>query len=291
MPMLTVSRAVLGSCLVVLVFAMAPVARAHDSLGPPDAPHTGWPPDEDWVMEHWIPFDEARLQAALGLPGVQLEAYTLNDHHTFAELARRRGVDVDALADDLVAPWQGQVAPAELAVLRDRTVRVLTQGHLAQHVFFHVFHRFGLEPVAPRLFGVSAHHLNALRLQGMTPLEVSRRHGGASEAEMIRGLAALLRQHRDDAVAGRQEPAAEADRMLARQLARLPCWVRSLRPTADPGNPYGKAIRQHGPHPRAWPSTAQERRVDEARAERFRRHMRWTCWPRLPRWRWPAPPA
>ena len=37
------------------------------------------------------------------------------------------------------------------AVLRDHTLRLLTQGHLAQHVLFHSFHTVGLEAATRRL--------------------------------------------------------------------------------------------------------------------------------------------
>jgi hypothetical protein len=116
------------------IVGIPPVAIAHDNLAPRGAPHR-WLPHEPWVMQHRIPFDEARLQAALGLRGRQLESYTLDDHHRLADLARWRGLDPDALADELVAPWRSQVGDDELAVLRKRTMRLLTQGHLAQHVF------------------------------------------------------------------------------------------------------------------------------------------------------------
>jgi hypothetical protein len=136
-------------------------------------------------MRHWVPFDRERLERALRLRGRSLEAYLFNDHHTLAELARRRGINVNWLADHLVAPWQPIVDAQNLAVLRGRTVRVLTQGHLAQHVF---------------------------RTQQAWP--------------------------------------AQADRILARQVETLPCWLRSLVPAMDPGGPYGKATWQHGRHAR-----------------------------------------
>jgi hypothetical protein len=280
-------RLMLCLCLIGLVpigiLGAAASAVGHDSLSPSGALHR-WLPNERWVMRHWIPFDEHTLQADLGLPGRQLESFTLNDHHTLAALARQRGIDVDSLTDDLVAPWRKQVDEERLALLRDRTQRVLTQGHLAQHVFFHVFHSFGLAPVARELFGVSSHHLDVLRMHGMTPLAVARRHGGEPERVIVRRLVRLLRRHRNIAVARREELPAEADRFLARQIARLPCWVRSLRPTTDPGNPYGKGIHEHGSHPRDWPQTARQRRDDERRVEQFRRALQWTCWPRIPRW-------
>ncbi len=141
-------RAIMAALVVMCVFA-AP-ARAHDSLAPAGAGHN-WLPDEEWVHRHWLPFDERQVEAALGLRGRELEAYLYDDHHTLAALARARGVGLDALVDRLLAGW-GDVP--QRAVLRERTVRVLEQGHLAQHLFFHVFHGLELHPHSEHLFGM-----------------------------------------------------------------------------------------------------------------------------------------
>ena len=237
-------------------------------------------------MEHRIPFDERRLRRVLDLRAGELEAYLLDDHHTLAALAAHRGLRVDALADYLVAPWTGRVSARRITWLHERTMRLLTQGHLAQHVFFHVFHRFGLHPVASRLFGVNAAHLDRLRKRGLTPLQIARRHGGATRRVMIAALRRLVRARNRRAVAMQESWPSEARRLQARQLRMVPCWVRSLTPTADPGNPYGKGLAEHGPHERGWPATARARRIDEQQVETLRRHLRRSCWPSVHRWHW-----
>lgn len=276
--------------LVVLIIlsVVGPVSAAtgHDSLAPPGAAHQ-WLPDEPWVMEHRIPFDHAVLERELGLRGRRLEAYLFNDHHTLAILALRRGIEVEALADRLVAPWHGRVAPDRVAMLRERTMRLLTQGHLAQHVFFHVFHRLGLRPVSRRLFGVSSARLDVLRRRRhLTPLQIARRNGGAPKHVIVAKLRELVRARRDRGVSVKEAWPAQADRLLARQRQTLPCWVRSLTPTGDPGNPYGKARLLHPLHQRGWPFTASQRATDERAAEALRRRLEHTCWPRIRRWRW-----
>jgi hypothetical protein len=281
----------LAAALIAAGLVGAPVpAAAHDDLAPPGAPHQ-WLPDEDWVMEHRIPFDQARLQRALGLEGRRLEAYLFNDHRTPAELARRQGIGVEALADHLVAPWHGRVGADRIATLRDRTVRLLTQGHLAQHAFFHVFHKLGLPPASRRLFGVSSRRLGLLRRRGLTPLQVARRHGGLPLRELIAGLRDHVRRRHRRALATNEAWPAQADRLLARQLRLLPCWVRRRAPPADPGNPYGKARLQHGPHARRWPRTALEWRENDVAVERVRRRLRQSCWPRVARWNGPSAPG
>ena len=148
------------------VLAAAATARAHDSLASPGAMHT-WLPGEKWVSSHWVPFEEQALKRALRLRGRQLEAYLYNDHHTPAALAARRGVGVDVLAERLLDPWRATGAsPARLARLHDHTLRILTQGHLAQHVFYHVFHGVPVVEHAPAVFGVSGPEYAALRRGG-----------------------------------------------------------------------------------------------------------------------------
>jgi hypothetical protein len=256
-------------------------AIAHDSLAPPGAAHN-WLPGEEWVYRHWIPFDEQMLEDALGLERRELEAYLYDDHHALAGLARARGVDPERLADHLVAPWQPIVDPAHVAMLRDRTMRLLTQGHLAQHVFFHVFHGLDVGAAAPLAFGVSAQRYRELRGARGTPLGIAGL-GERSASAVRQGMIGLFRMDYERGIATRQAWVAESARIVARQIARLPCWIRSTPARWDPGNPYGKQMQQHGDHASDWPRTASERREDERRVERSRRSLPRSCWYRPPR--------
>src|SRR5688572_28662488 len=158
----------------VVALAVAAPASAHDSLAPAGSPHT-WLPSAEWVPGHWIPFDEQALNEALGLRGRDLEAYLYDDHHTLWDLARARGKDPGQLADELIGPWRQTASAARLARLRDLTMRILTQGHLAQHAFFHVFHGVPVRATARSVFGVSGGRYVRMRLRGHTPLEIARR--------------------------------------------------------------------------------------------------------------------
>jgi hypothetical protein len=271
--------------LATVSLVLAAPATAHDGLAPTGSPHT-WLPAEEWVDGHWIPFDEQALKEALGLRGRDLEAYLYNDHHTLADLARRRGMAPEQLADRLVAPWGVAADPARLAQLRDRTIRILTQGHLAQHVFFHVFHGVWEKSVAPSVFGVSDDAYWRLRLLARTPLDIARR-GGVPPTAVRERMIALLRAQRDAGIALGAAWAPESDRILARQLRALPCWLRRPIASRDRANPYGKAKRQHGEHARGWPGTPAQRRRNERRVERVRRSLRRSCWRPPPAWRRP----
>ena len=270
-----------------------PGAEAHDSLAPEGSPHT-WLPQEDWVAYHWIPFDEQTLKRALGLRGRELEAYLYDDHHTLAELAERRGLSVAELADALIAPWRSRVDDQRLALLRDRTLRVLTQGHLAQHLFFHVFHNGGASLNLAEPLGISAARLRARRADGLPLLQIARRQG-VSEAVLTAHMSANFRMRRQQGIDLRYASAVESNRLLERQLRALSCWLRRQHPARDAGNPYGKARLQHGVHRAGWPATVEERSANEVRAEGVRRSLQPSCWRRPPRWRWtphaPSPRA
>jgi hypothetical protein len=71
----------------------------------------------------------------------------------------------------------------------------------------------------------------------------------------------------------------------------LPCWMRRPLPAQDDGNPFGKAMRQHGAHTAAWPSTPRQWRADERRVERVRRSLERSCWRRPRAWSWHGSPG
>ena len=269
-----------------LAGGLPPEAGAHDSLSPPGAAHT-WLPDEDWVMRHWLPFDERALTARLALRARDLEAYLYNDHHALSDLARARGLDPAQLRDELVAPWRPLVDDERYALLRDRTERVLTQPHLAQHVFFHVFHDAAVAHAAQGTFGLPVATVQQMRADGLTPLEVAARGGVSATAVRASVLHHLAHEH-ELGVRRREAWPEESRRMLARQVARLSCWLRSPRPGDDPANPYGKVRYWHGPHSRTWPRTRRQRAANLRRVERLRRRLRRGCWPRPHAWSWPA---
>jgi hypothetical protein len=270
---------------VVVAFLLAPgMAAAHDALAPPGSDPV-WLPAEKWVESHWVPFDEQALKAALGLRGRQLEAYLYDDHHTLAELARRRGIAPDQLADRLIDPWRATSSPERLERLRDHTLRTLTQGHLAQHVFFHVFHGLPVAQNAPALFGMSSADYLRLRARGLRPLRIAHR-GGKTYRSVRDGMVALFAAARDEGIRDRLAWASQSYRIFDRQVRALPCWLRRPDPPRDPGNPYGKARQLHGRHGHGWPATERERRANERRAERIRRSLHSSCWSPPPPWSW-----
>jgi hypothetical protein len=275
-----------GTLLVVCLLcaiAAAP-ARSHDSLQPPGTAH-GWLPDEDWVTQHWVPFDEARLYAALGTDNVALERWLRNDHHTIVELAARRtGAGPEQLAGHLVEPWRAVVAPDQFEVLRARTLRVLTQGHLAQHVLFHYFHGTNVGSRTELIFGFALPTFVRLRGQGLTLVQIGRM-GGRTTDQVYRGLRRALEDAAALGVERQEQSESQAAFMTHRRISLLPCFLRRPRANRDPSNPYGEHNGGHGPHPRG----VRNGLLRESQQRRARLHPH-CCW-REPAQATQPPPA
>lgn len=165
-------------------------AAAPDPDAPPGA-FRDWLPQEAWVMERWLPYDERRLLAIFGVSRSRLRAW-LRDRRPLTRLARRRGVDTRGLAERLVAPREAGVPAATYRALVSRARRTLTQAHLVQHILFHDFHQWAPLRAAPRIFGVrDLDQWRRMRSRGMTPLQIGARFG-RDEATIRPAIIAVL---------------------------------------------------------------------------------------------------
>jgi hypothetical protein len=219
----------------ICALAVAAPARAADSLAPPGAPRT-WLPHEDWVLEHWLPYDQNTLFRILDLNLEQVRKYFASEPNapavpTLAALARSRGLNVGRLADELVASWHPRVSRPQYAVLRRRAMRTLTQGHLMQHMLFHPFHDTALLRASPQVFGVTPRDLNFSLDERLSHAEVGYQHG-RSYQQMVRSAIAVLRVEEAVGVRRHLTPLSEAQAELADQIASLPSWLN-----ASSGNP------------------------------------------------------
>jgi Tol biopolymer transport system component/plastocyanin len=209
------------------------VTKSSDSEAPANAP-AHWLPPEAWVYNHWLPYDETRLYALLGITRVGLWEQLRDDHRTLAQLAARHGwPDPRKLAAALTAPDAAKLDAPRAKAQRERALRTITQGHLAQHLFFHSLHQFGIASEAPAIFGVTDVEFRRLRRAELSPLAIARLHGrspGQVEALAI----AVLRERARTGVRGHAIPAAQADRLLRRQLSQLPRWLDQARYNGPP---------------------------------------------------------
>jgi Tol biopolymer transport system component len=211
-----------------------PQTVSLDSEAPPGAP-PHWLPAKAWVMQHWLPYDERRLHRLLGVDRGDIWRWLRDDTRSLAELARLRGRDPEELARELVAPWRRTVTdPARLAVLERRALQTLTQGHLSQHIFFHSLHQEAIPSHATEIFGVASRvEWSTLRRSELSPLQICRLNG-LSRSHAQRAAEARLRRTAARGVRLQYVPAAQARRLLARQLRQLPRWLQQTRYNGPP---------------------------------------------------------
>jgi hypothetical protein len=226
----------LATALVTGLVAALGAIPARAASGPPDpaAPPGAsgqWLPDEEWVMERWTPFDEARLYALLHAtrPGVERWLADSRGRRTLLELARRRGVGRAALVRRLVAPSRGRVTRWQYQALRERTTRVVTQSHLAQHMLFHTFHTWAVRDAARRELGLSEREWNQLRNRprgdgpGMSVVQIARRRHVPVErlrAPVLRSVTRATRR----GVHRREIPSLQAAAQLDEQRWKIDYW-------------------------------------------------------------------
>jgi hypothetical protein len=158
-----------------------------------------------------------------------------------------------ALRERLLAPWKSHVSGAQLRVLRNHTSRMLTQGHLTQHMFWHPFHSpaFMRRPdqAAHELFGVSIRTYRRLRRERYTEVQIAQ-VGGRTPAQLRSAIVRHFRMESAMGVRRHLTPPSQAARMLARQLSLVSCWMSKPLPEFDPDIPFGDPNGHHGPHSR-----------------------------------------
>jgi hypothetical protein len=209
---------VLGALLVVPA-----AAQAADSHAPHGA-RLDWLPSDEWVMSSWLPYDEARLYALVHTDRAEVDAW-LDDHRTLGQLARSRGWSSQRkLAHALVAPRLKAVRPAMRPVLERRALETLTQGHLSNHVVFHVFHTPAIADHARTIFGLRPATFRHLRDSGLSPRTIAQR-GGRTRAGAQARIAKVLKARGDRAVGLGAMSRTQAKALYAEQMAALPAFM------------------------------------------------------------------
>ncbi|WP_157592563.1 TolB family protein [Solirubrobacter soli] len=210
-----------------------PQTQSLDSEAPPGSP-PHWLPNETWVMQHWLPYDETRLYSLLGVTRGDVWRWLRDDTRNLAGLAALHGWEAQDLARELVKPWQGKLhEPGRMALLESRALRTLTQGHLSQHIFFHSLHQDAIPDAAPAIFGTSTTRFRYLRRSELSPLMICRLNG-KSRAHAQGAAEQTLRDMVQRGVRGRAIPPSQARRLLARQLRQVPRWLQQTRYNGPP---------------------------------------------------------
>jgi Tol biopolymer transport system component len=229
-------------------------AWSQDSEAPPGAPRH-WLPREPWVMRHWLPYDERELYRLLGVDRGDVWRELSADTGSLERLATERGWSPRELADALVAPWAPSVADRrQVRRLRSRALRTITQGHLAQHLFFHSFHQDVIPRAVHDIFGVASRaRFDELRRDENSPLQICRLQG-LPRRHAAQRVAAHLRRAALRGIERSQTPRTQAMRLLSRQLGAVPRWLRQGRrlgpmpllartsPARLPGGAFGTAV-------------------------------------------------
>lgn len=165
--------------------SVAHAVTPPDSDAPPGA-DAMWLPEEEWVMERWMPFDEDRLVARIGMSHVTLYTRLKQGNRSIADIARGRRVSLTA--EFLVQPLRKRTSEANWRTLRDRARRVLTQRHLAEHLIGHQYHHWAIWKDPTKIWGTE---FKVLRDQGLDAPAISARVGPSREVLARRILAAL----------------------------------------------------------------------------------------------------
>lgn len=239
--MRSLTRIAVTSLAVLLVLGCAMVANARDSEAPKKAGDR-WLPCEPWVMYHWLPFDSSALYKETGISRDEWHDYIVpdDDTHSLGKLIEQRGQDPAQVVQTLMERWEGRVSATKLAELTRRANALMTQGHLAQHVFFHYFHHPIIGIRARWIFNVSPGEYHSARMAGFTPREIAKQ-GGVPTARAVRRALVALREIQNEAVASGQTTRAQSRQFLIEQRRWVPKWLKqSIRPRGKPF-PVGSA--------------------------------------------------
>jgi hypothetical protein len=165
-----------GVLAIAALISMPAPVQARDSDAPPGAPDT-WLPDEAWVGEHWIPYDERDLYRVLEIDQAGLVGWLSGERHNLAGLARARGMTPSAAVDAILRPQRTRLSASRYRLLRSRALRTFTQTHLSVHLFFHPLHDDSFQRVLPDVLGVGYGEMGKLRAEGLSLYDIAARHG------------------------------------------------------------------------------------------------------------------
>ena len=128
------------------------------------------------------------------------------------------------------------------AVLERRALETLTQGHLSNHIIFHVFHTPAIADHARTIFGLRPATFRHLRDSGLSPTTIAHR-GGRTRAGAQGRLATVLKARGRRAVRIGAMSRAQARALYAEQWRR--CRRSCATPIARPSEQVSFLCRPH----------------------------------------------
>jgi hypothetical protein len=214
--------------VLVALFAAAGSAQAFTPKPDPAAPRGAapdWLPHEEWVGQRWLPFDEQVLERKLHLSATQVWLYLSSTGNSLNTLAKSRGVATHGLATSLVTRRHVPRKSRLWRTLRARTERVLSQPHLAAHMFGHVFHIWAVTLHTSQTLGVTSQQFQQLYgKQHLSFLQVAAA-GGVDEATLRRRVMAAADSSGTRGVAKGAMSASENRILRARDAAGFSSWA------------------------------------------------------------------
>lgn len=225
------------AALSVVIAASMALATTSSSALPPDsdAPvgsDANWLPTEQWVMERWLPFDEEDLERVLQVDSSRVWAEIGRTGKTLSDVALARGVTQSRLLTEL---QDGRATPRESTarqVLRARTLRVLTQPHLAEHMLFHPFHTWSVLRNSEQVFGVSQARFDELLQRRRLSFTEIAEVGQRSPKELRRRVLSVSRQGLRQGLEIGGLSVAQYRRALAVDKTAYAQWARYRLPPA-----------------------------------------------------------
>ena len=235
------ARAVVTALVATTLLLITATASAKDSHAPPEA-RDRWLPCESWVMYHWLPFSETRLYGLTGITRDEFHRYIRDDdNHTLGKLVKRHGWDPNAIVAQLMSGWSGNVDDAQMTELTRRANELMTQGHLAQHVFFHYFHHPAIALSSSWIFGVRSADFQRARLQGWSPAEIAD-HTGRSRAQVVRRAMIVVKRYARRSVALKHSSSGQAELFTRLQHRAVYGWLhQNIHDHRQRAFPHGNA--------------------------------------------------
>lgn len=242
--------------------ALSIPAFGKDSDAPKNAGDR-WLPCEPWVMYHWLPFDERELYRVTGIKQAELRDWIRDDdRHTLGQLVKRHGKRPADVVEHLLRKQKRRFSEAHHRELLRRGNALMTQGHLAQHVFFHYFHNPALAENSRWVFGIRPGDYHRARLRGWTPREIAAR-GGRSMKSAQRRAMRVMADLQTEGVHGGETTRAQANQFLKLQRSWIKRWrVQSIHSHRKADFPRGYAAPRGNRLKRACTYMAGSNHID-----------------------------